>query len=120
MKHNLARKLRREQTDGERRLWYAFRDRRFHICKFRRQQPIGPYIADFVCFDRRLIIELDGSQHAEPEQLAHDTARTRFLENEGFRVLRFWNAELNDNFSGVLEIIRLTLETTPHPHSAAR
>jgi adenine-specific DNA-methyltransferase len=118
MKHDLARKLRREQTDVERKLWYAFRDRRFHAYKFRRQQPIGPYVVDFVCFEERLIIELDGGQHAEPERFAHDAARTRFLEQEGFRVLRFWNPELNDNYAGVLEVIRLGLEGTPHPHSA--
>jgi very-short-patch-repair endonuclease len=118
MNHALARKLRRKQTEVERKLWHAFRDRRFHACKFRRQQPIGPYVTDFVCFEHRLIIELDGSQHAEPAQIAHDTARTRFLESEGFRVLRFWNSEMNDNFTGVLEVIRLALEGPPHPHSA--
>jgi very-short-patch-repair endonuclease len=116
MKHALARRLRREQTDVERKLWHALRDRRFHACKFRRQQPLGPYVVDFVCFEQRLVIELDGSQHAEPEQLAHDAARTEFLDRDGFRVLRFWNAELNENFEGVLEVIRLAVESPPHPH----
>ena len=114
MKHELARELRRQQTDVERKLWQALRDRRFHAYKFRRQQPIGAYVVDFVCFEHRLIIELDGSQHAEPEQLAHDVARNRFLENEGFRVVRFWNSEMNVNFAGVLEVIRLALESPPH------
>jgi very-short-patch-repair endonuclease len=91
LKHEFARRLRREQTDFERRLWYALRDRRFLAYKFRRQQPIGPYVADFVCFQDKLVIELDGSQHAMPENLAGDRMRTEFLEGEGFRVLRFWN-----------------------------
>jgi very-short-patch-repair endonuclease len=118
VKHDLARRLRRAQTDVERKLWYALRDRRFHAYRFRRQQPVGAYVVDFICFEHRLIIELDGSQHAEPDQLAHDVTRTRYLESEGFRVLRFWNVELNDNFTGVLEVIRLVLESPPHPHSA--
>lgn len=100
MNHAFARKLLREHTDVERKLWYAFRNRRFHAYKFRRQQPIGPYVVDFVCFDQRLIVELDGSQHAEPEQLAHDKVRTGFLENEGFRVLRFWNLRDEWQFRG--------------------
>jgi very-short-patch-repair endonuclease len=118
VKHDLARRLRRAQTDVERQLWYALRDRRFHAYKFRRPQPVGAYVVDFICFEHRLIVELDGSQHAAPDRLAHDAARTRFLEGEGFRVLRFWNAEMNENFAGVLEVIRLALESPPHPHSA--
>jgi ATP-dependent DNA helicase RecQ len=114
VKHALARRLRRGQTAAERKLWYALRDRRFHAYKFRRQQPVGIYVVDFVCFEQRLIIELDGSQHAEPERVAYDAARTRFLEREGFHVLRFWNSELNANAAGVLEAIRLALEQPPH------
>ena len=104
--HEFARKLRREQTEVERKLWYALRDRRFHGIKFRRQQPVGSYVADFICFEAKLIIELDGSQHAFPENAEVERIRTAFLEKEGFRVLRFWNLELLTNFDGVMETIR--------------
>ncbi len=103
MKHEFARKLRRNQTPFERKLWAALRDRRLARCKFRRQQPIGPYIADFVSFEAKLVIELDGSQHGERESEAADAARTTFLESHGFRVLRFWNDELIGNYEGVVE-----------------
>lgn len=103
MKHDFARTLRREQTDVERKLWYALRNRRFVGFKFRRQQPIGPYIADFVCFEEKLIVELDGSQHGIPENETADRKRAAYLERDGFRVIRYWNHELNENFEGVLE-----------------
>jgi adenine-specific DNA-methyltransferase len=109
VKHDFARKLRREQTDVERKLWYALRDRRFHGFKFRRQQPIGPYIADFVCFETKLVIELDGDQHGAAALEAYDHARTERLAADGFRVIRFWNHELNENFDGVLDSIALSL-----------
>jgi adenine-specific DNA-methyltransferase len=105
LKHDFAKKLRREQTDVERKLWLALRNRQFHGCKFRRQQPVGPYVADFVCFESQLIIELDGGQHGLNESIVYDQARTRYLEKDGFQVLRFFNRELNDNFDGVLEAI---------------
>jgi very-short-patch-repair endonuclease len=105
LKHDFARKLRREQTNVERKLWFALRDRQFDGYKFRRQQPIGPYIVDFVCFETRLVIELDGGQHGSDEAIAYDKARTRFLNKDGFRVLRVLNHELNTNFDGVLEAI---------------
>lgn len=112
MKHGFARMLRREQTDVERKLWYALRDRRFHEFKFRRQQPIGPYIADFVCFEAKLIIELDGGQHGDDMHIPYDEARSARLEADGFRVLRFWNHEAIENFEGVLEGIAHTLPLT--------
>ncbi|MBI1330097.1 MAG: DUF559 domain-containing protein [Alphaproteobacteria bacterium] len=115
MRHDFARKLRRDQTDVERKLWQALRGRAFHGFKFRRQQPIGPYIADFVCFDRKLIIELDGGQHGLPEVADYDSARTKRLEEDGFRVLRFPNHELNTNFDGVLEGIALALRIERPP-----
>lgn len=115
MKHDLARQLRRRQTDLERKLWYALRDRRFHKHKFRRQQPIGPYVVDFVCFERGLIIELDGSQHAKPHNQVVDAKRTAFLQSRGFRVVRFWNLDFRKNREGVLETIRLAIVATPHP-----
>lgn len=109
MKHAFARKLRREQTDVERKLWFALRDRRFHGFKFRRQQPIGPYIADFVCFEAKLVIELDGDQHGLATSERYDHARTKRLEADDFRVIRFWNHELIENFDGVLDAIALAL-----------
>jgi very-short-patch-repair endonuclease len=99
-----ARRLRKDMTDAERQLWQKLRGRQTGG-RFRRQAPIGPYIVDFVAFDHRLVVELDGGQHAEPEQADHDQRRTAFLEVEGFRVLRFWNNEVLGNTEGVLESI---------------
>ncbi|HKB96733.1 MAG TPA: endonuclease domain-containing protein [Rhizomicrobium sp.] len=113
MKHDLARKLRRKQTEAERTLWLALRSRRFHNFKFRRQQPIGPYIADFVCFEANLIIELDGDQHGSSGGLVYDKARTERLADDGFRVLRFPNHELSGNFDGVLSGIAIALRLPP-------
>ena len=117
MKHEFARKLRREQTSFERRLWSALRNRRLAHCKFRRQQPIGPYIADFVSFEMRLVIELDGSQHATPEHASTDSVRTTFLESQGFRVLRFWNGELVESFEGVVDAIFRATTERPLTHA---
>lgn len=104
-----ARRLRRDMTDAERQLWQRLRRNALGV-HVRRQAPIGPYIADFVCFDRRLVVELDGGQHAQPGQVAYDAERTAFLERAGFRVLRFWNNDVLTNPDGVLETIRRALE----------
>ena len=105
MKHDFARKLRREQTDTERKLWSALRGRQFDGFKFRRQQPIGPYVVDFVCFEAKLVIELDGGQHGSDNGLAYDANRTQFLHRDGFAVIRFPNHEINNSFNSVLEAI---------------
>jgi very-short-patch-repair endonuclease len=84
MKHDFARRLRREQTSVERKLWFALRSRRLNGFKFRRQQPIGPYIVDFVSFEARLVIELDGDQHGSTAAVAYDAARTAALAKDGF------------------------------------
>ena len=84
---NRARQLRCQQTDVEAKLWMRLRDRQLSGAKFRRQHPIGPYVVDFCCPDCGLVVELDGGQHAD--QTARDTVRTRFLEAEGYRVIRF-------------------------------
>ena len=97
-----ARALRRAATDAEQRLWYALRER-FPATKFRWQVPFGPYHADFASHGAKLIIEVDGSQHAVKR--ARDAARTRFLNGEGYRVLRFWNNEVLKNLDGVLAVI---------------
>ena len=98
-----ARKLRRNLTDAERRLWSILRGRRLNRFKFRRQQPIGGYIVDFVCFERRLVIEVDGSQHQE--QVGYDEERTRWLNSQGFEVLRLWNNQVLSDPDSVSEAI---------------
>ena len=100
-----ARNLRRRQTDLERKTWRALRNRRFQGLKFRRQHPIGRYIVDFVCEDVRLVIELDGGQHAENK--AYDEGRSAYLRCRGYEVLRFWNNEAGSNLEGVLAAIAL-------------
>jgi len=91
--------MRRVATDAERKLWFLLRDRRLDGAKFRRQVPLGPYILDFVCFERRLVIEVDGGQHAES---ATDIARDARLRAEGFEIVRYWNNDVLGNPEGVL------------------
>lgn len=102
-----ARHLRKNLTDAEQHLWRHLRLRQIEEHKFRRQHPIGNYIADFVCIERKLIVEVDGGQHAE--QLDYDAARTAWLEAQGYRVLRFWNNEVLQNIEGVVTVIRAAL-----------
>tara|TARA_R110002110_G_scaffold406951_1_gene627452 strand:- start:567 stop:884 length:318 start_codon:yes stop_codon:yes gene_type:complete len=103
------------QTEAEARLWSRLRNRTLGGFKFRRQTPVGPYIADFLCADRMLIVEADGGQHAGN---AADMRRTRFLEGRGYRVIRFWNSDVLSNTDGVLEMILIELEKAP-PHPPA-
>jgi very-short-patch-repair endonuclease len=109
-----ARRLRGDQTDAEDRLWYHLRDRRLKGWKFRRQHPVAPYVADFCCLEAMLIVEVDGSQHAEDEA-AYDRARTAHLERHGFRVIRFWNEEVLQETDDVLRAIRRALKKVPSP-----
>jgi very-short-patch-repair endonuclease len=97
-----ARNLRQAQTDAEKKLWYFLQNKNLDGMKFRRQQPIGEYIVDFVCFEKKLIIELDGSQHNDTRVEIMDNVRTFWLENEGFSVIRFWDNEVLKNIDGVL------------------
>ena len=97
-----ARDMRGTLTDAERKLWYALRDRRLQTVKFRRQAPIGFYIADFLCVQHRLVVEVDGSQHA---QSSRDAARDAWLQREGYRVLRFWNHDVLTARESVLATI---------------
>jgi very-short-patch-repair endonuclease len=99
-----ARELRGNQTDAESVLWNALRNRQLLNLKFRRQHPIGNYIVDFCCIEKRLIIELDGSQHEE--LAAQDEERTKWLNEHGFQVLRFWNHEVMPNSEGAIEKIK--------------
>src|SRR5712691_9464826 len=100
-----ARHLRANQTNAEMALWRHLRKLETKGTHFRRQVPIGPYVADFACMASRLVIELDGSHHGEEPSKAHDESRTRWFESEGYRVLRFWNNDLVTNLVGVLETI---------------
>ncbi len=105
-----GRRLRAESTDEERKLWKHLRAKRFAGFKFRRQHRIGPYFADLCCIKRRLIIELDGSQHVEQEP--KDAARTAYLSAQGYRVIRFWNEQVHTEMDDVLEAIYAALENS--------
>jgi very-short-patch-repair endonuclease len=115
-KRGKARRLRLDQTEVEKRLWLKLRDRRLLGHKFRRQVPVGPYIADFTCIEQSLIIELDGGQHGT--MVEQDAARTARFERDGWRVMRFWNNDVVENMEGVLETIAAALAakpSSPHP-----
>jgi very-short-patch-repair endonuclease len=100
-----ARNLRRASADAERKFWAHLRNRQLKGVKFRRQHPIGPCIADFFCLEAKLIVEVDGDNHATEAQGRADTARTAYLEGSGYRVVRFWNNEVMGEINGVLERI---------------
>ena len=99
---NFAKKMRREPTDAEAAMWRLLRDRRLALFKFRRQVPFQNFILDFVCFDTRFIVEIDGSQHASSER---DSAREAVLMAEGFRIARYWNNDVLQQPVAVLEDI---------------
>ncbi len=98
-----ARELRKNQTDSELVFWQLVRAKRLDSLKFRRQHPIQPYIVDFICPEKNLVIELDGGQHAEV--IEYDEKRTHFLESKGYTVIRFWNNEVLTNIEGVYEVL---------------
>jgi very-short-patch-repair endonuclease len=106
-----ARQLRNNPTEAEQKLWSHLRRKQLLGFRFRRQRPIGRYIVDFVCLEVSLIIEVDGGQHAE--EIAKDEARTRFLERQGFRVVRFWNNDVLANTEEVLQAIWNELQNSP-------
>jgi very-short-patch-repair endonuclease len=110
-----ARALRKNSTDVERMLWSELRDHRLNGARFKRQVPIGNYIADFVCHAARLVIELDGGQHFSDDGARTDAARTAVIESKGFRVLRFSNHDVMTNRTGVLETIVAALASAPTP-----
>ena len=110
-----AKVLRTNQTDAELKVWQALRAGRLMNYKFKRQVPIADFIVDFVCFEQKLIVEIDGGQHMNS---AKDFARDSKLKAFGFCVLRFWNCEVIDNFEGVLTVILQHLQTsTPLPNT---
>jgi very-short-patch-repair endonuclease len=110
-----ARQLRHSATDAERALWAKLRNRQLDGLKFRRQCPLGPYTVDFVCFERQLVIEVDGGHHTAAA--AQNALRTRWLRERGYTVLRFWNNEVLGNMAGVLTRISESLGLHPHPGS---
>ena len=110
---NRARLLRKSFTDAELRMWQLLRNRNLQRFKFRRQHPIGPYIADFVCLEQRIVIEVDGSQHAQ--QAKYDSERAVYLEAAGYRVLRFWDNDVLAHADSVMQSIYNTLSSSPHP-----
>ncbi|HEY3304404.1 MAG TPA: endonuclease domain-containing protein [Candidatus Binatia bacterium] len=120
-----ARRLRRDQTEAERRLWTRLRARQLCGVKFRRQYPIGSFIVDFCCFEHRLVIELDGGQHAR--QTAADQRRSAVLVSFGYRVLRFWDNEVMEDIDAVLQQImqavddsKPALDPSPGPSPTGR
>ena len=108
-----ARELRQRSTDSERRLWYWLRNRQIDGVKFQRHVPLGKYVVDFLAADHRLIVEIDGGQHAS--QQAYDRRRTSWLEAQGYRVIRFWSNEVLANTEGVILAIGTALKLRP-PH----
>ena len=102
---NFSRQLRIDSTKAERLMWARLRNYGMVGAKFRRQQPIGPYVVDFVCFESKLIIEIDGGQHNEEARGLADREWTAWLESQGFQMLRFWNNEVLTNIDGALELL---------------
>jgi len=113
-----SRELRQNATQAERKLWQHISARKLQGVRFNRQFPIGQFICDFVSRDRMLVIELDGGQHSTSTE--YDAKRTRFLESQGYRVIRFWNDEVMENIEGVLQVIGRTLDNMPSPSPSRR
>lgn len=105
-----ARGLRQDQTEAERQLWRRLRNRTLGGFKFVRQEPIGPYFADFVCREEKVVMEVDGATHSTDEERCRDAAREQFLRDRGYRVARFHNDEVYRNVEGVLDMILSALE----------
>jgi len=114
MANTNARQLRKDLTEAEKALWSKLRYKQLDAHRFRRQIPIGPYVIDFGCLASRLLIEIDGGQHAE--RSGEDGRRTAWLGARGYRVIRFWNNDVLGNIEGVIEMIRSALYETPHPN----
>jgi len=115
-----SRQLRKNMTPQERKLWCIIRNRQFFGYRFRRQFPLGQYIVDFICREKKIIIEIDGGQHNEIKNIQYDNERTEYLILEGYKVLRFWNNDIDKNIGGVYEKLKEAFEiegniTPPQP-----
>lgn len=110
-----SKTLRSNQTNAERILWYHLRNRRLAGIKFRRQQLIGDYIVDFISYERKLVVELDGARHKEEARKRKDKIRTEWITKEGYKVLRFWNYDVLRRIDKVLMTIEKTACYHPHP-----
>ena len=112
--NTIARELRKRLTDAEKTLWNHLRLKQLENLKLRRQQPVDKYIVDFICFEKRLVIEVDGGQHLVEK--SKDKQRDQYLRKHGFEILRFWNHEVLMNIEGVLEVIRRSCLEHPPPN----
>ena len=109
-KYTRARNLRKNLTSQEKTLWNLVKNRQINNRKFRRQVPIGNYIVDFLCKEKSLVIELDGGQHNQLINIDYDNKRTEYLESCGYKVIRFWNNDVDNNLEGVYEtLLRLLM-----------
>jgi very-short-patch-repair endonuclease len=115
-----ARKLRRGQTEEEKRLWFKLRENQAGGFKFRRQEPIGKYIVDFVNLEHKVVIENDGGIQQSPETRKNDRQRTRWIKSEGFKVIRFWNSSIMKDLDGVANKVTEKLGQRIHPHLTHR
>ena len=106
IQHLKARELRNNMTKQETKIWSLIRDRKFYGYRFLRQYPIGNYIVDFICRSKKIIIEIDGGQHNEPESIEYDKRRTQYFEEKGYKVIRFWNNDIDKNLLGVYRILQ--------------
>jgi very-short-patch-repair endonuclease len=105
-----ARELRRNATSAESKLWSHLRNRQFDGCKFVRQEPVGPFIVDFLCRQQKLVVEIDGATHSTEDEVAREASRTRHLEVRGYRVIRFHNEDVYQSMDVVIEEIRKALK----------
>ena len=104
-----AKELRQTETEAEQIIWSWLRTKKLNGVKFRRQEAVDKYIVDFVSFEKKLIIEIDGGQHSLEENRINDKARTEWLQSQGFRLIRFWNNEVSSNLDGVITRIKESL-----------
>jgi very-short-patch-repair endonuclease len=109
--NDTARALRKRLTPQEVKVWIKLRELKSFGFRFRRQVPIGPYIVDFASLSNRIVVEIDGGQHGMPESICSDRERDQFLQSRGFRVLRYWNSDVDRNLTGVVEDILRCLNT---------
>ena len=105
-----AKQMRSNMTDAESKLWYYLRAKRFYGLKFKRQVLIGEYIVDFLCKEKNIVIELDGGQHNEDDNIVKDNERTKYLESQGYIVIRYWNNDIMQNIDAVLSDLKARLD----------